>query len=88
MKARGMRKTMVGRVVSDRMEKTVVVEVQRLVRHPLYEKYIRRKARYKAHDEKNDCHVGDQVLLMETRPLSREKRWRVKQVLEKSSLSR
>ena len=83
MKARGMRKTMVGMVVSDRMEKTVVVVVQRLVKHPLYQRYIRKRARYKVHDEKSDCHVGDRVLIMETRPLSREKCWRVKQVLER-----
>jgi len=83
MKAKGMRKTMVGIVVSDRMEKTVVVVVQRLVKHPLYQRYIRKRARYKVHDEKSDCHIGDRVLIMETRPLSREKRWRVKQVLER-----
>ena len=81
---RGIRKTMVGTVVSNRMDKTVVVLVQRLVKHPLYQKYIRKKARYKAHDEKNECHPGDRVLLMETRPLSREKRWRVKEILEKA----
>ncbi len=75
---------MVGEVVSNRMDKTVVVLVERLVKHPLYQKYIRKKARYKAHDEKNECHPGDRVLLMETRPLSREKRWRVKEILEKA----
>ncbi len=84
MKARGMRKTMVGMVVSDRMEKTVVVVVQRLVKHPLYQRYIRKRARYKVHDEKSDCHVGDRVLIMGTRPLSREKCWRVKQILERA----
>jgi len=84
MKPRGIRKTMVGMVISDRMDKTVVVLVERLVKHPLYKKYIRRRARYKAHDEKNSCHVGDRVLLMETRPLSREKRWRVREVLERA----
>ena len=84
MKGRGMRKTMVGTVVSDRMDKTIVVLVQRLVKHPLYQKYIRRRKRYKVHDEKNDCHLGDRVLIMETRPLSREKRWRVKEVLERT----
>ena len=72
---------MVGTVVSDRMDKTIVVVVQRLVKHPLYQKYIRKRKRYKVHDEKNDCHLGDRVLIMETRPLSREKRWRVKEVL-------
>ena len=75
---------MVGTVVSDRMDKTLVVLVQRLVKHPLYQKYIRKRKRYKVHDEKNDCHPGDRVLIMETRPLSREKRWRVKEVLERT----
>lgn len=81
MKPRGMRKTMIGRVVSDRMDKTVVVVVQRLVKHPLYEKYIRKRSRFKAHDEKNECRLGDRVLIIETRPLSRDKRWRVKEIL-------
>ncbi len=81
MKPRGMRKTMIGRVVSDRMDKTVVVVVQRLVKHPLYEKYIRKRSRFKAHDERNECHLGDRVLIIETRPLSRDKRWRVKEIL-------
>jgi len=84
MKGRGMRKTMVGTVVSDRMDKTIVVLVQRLVRHPLYQKYIRKRERFKVHDEKNDCHRGDRVLIIETRPLSREKRWRVKEILERA----
>jgi len=84
MKERGIRKTMVGMVVRDRMDKTVVVSVQRLVKHPLYQKYTRKRARYKAHDEKNECRIGDRVLLMGSRPLSREKRWRVKQILEKA----
>jgi small subunit ribosomal protein S17 len=75
---------MVGVVVSDRMDKTVVVLVQRLVKHSLYQKYIRKRKRYKVHDEKNDCHPGDRVLIMETRPLSREKRWRLKAVLERA----
>jgi small subunit ribosomal protein S17 len=79
-----MRKTMVGMVVSDRMEKTVVVVVQRLVKHPLYEKYIRKRSRFKAHDEENKCHVGDRVLIMGTRPLSRDKCWRVKEILERA----
>ena len=84
MKARGVRKTMVGRVVSDRMEKTRIVVVQRLVKHPLYQKYIRRRSRYKVHDENNSCRVGDRVLIIETRPLSRDKRWRVKEILERA----
>ncbi len=84
MMERGIRKTMLGTVVSDRMDKTVIVAVERLVQHPLYRKYLRKQKRYKAHDEKNDCHIGDRVLLVETRPLSREKRWRVKEVLERA----
>jgi small subunit ribosomal protein S17 len=84
MKAKGIRKTMVGMVVSDRMEKTRVVVVQRLVKHPLYQKYIRRRSRYKVHDETNACRVGDRVLIIETRPLSREKRWRLKEILERA----
>lgn len=84
MKERGIRKMRVGTVVGDRMDKTVVVQVQRLVKHPLYQKYTRKRAHYKAHDEKNECRIGDRVLMMETRPLSREKRWRVKQILEKA----
>ena len=75
---------MVGEVASSRMNKTIIVVVERLVKHPLYQKYLRKKARYKAHDEKNECRAGDRVLLMETRPLSREKRWRVKEILEKA----
>ena len=84
MKERGIRKAMVGMVVSDRMEKTRVVMVQRLVKHPLYQKYIRRRSRYKVHDETNSCRVGDRVMIVETRPLSREKRWRVKVILERA----
>jgi small subunit ribosomal protein S17 len=83
-KKRGIRKTRVGVVVSDKMDKTVVVEVKRLVAHPLYHKIIRRRSKLKAHDAQNRCHVGDKVLLEETRPLSRDKRWRVKRVLEKA----
>jgi small subunit ribosomal protein S17 len=83
-KERGVRKTRIGKVVSDKMEKTVVVEVKRLVAHPLYHKIIRRRARIKAHDPNNSCQVGDKVLLEETRPLSKDKRWRVREVLEKA----
>jgi small subunit ribosomal protein S17 len=81
---RGSRKTRVGRVVSDKMQKTVVVEVQTLGRHPLYKKVVRRNRRFKAHNEASDAHVGDTVLIMETRPLSRDKRWRVVRVLERA----
>ena len=84
MKERGIRKTMVGTVVSDRMDKTIVVLVQRLVKHPLYQKYIRMRKRYKVHDAKNECRTGDRVRVVETRPLSREKRWRVEEILEKA----
>ena len=84
MKGRGIRKTMVGMVVSDRMEKTRVVVVQRLVKHPLYQKYIRRRSRFKVHDEANSCRMGDRVLIIETRPLSRDKGWRVKEILERA----
>jgi len=80
---RGTRKTRVGRVVSDKMDKTVVVEVETVKRHPLLGKTIRRTKRFKAHDENNEYRVGDKVLIMETRPLSKEKRWRVVQLLER-----
>ncbi len=83
-KQRGVRKTQIGVVVSDKMDKTVVVEVKRLVAHPIYHKIIRRRAKIKAHDAANTCQVGDKVLLEETRPLSRDKHWRVKQILEKA----
>lgn len=82
--ARGIRKTREGYVVSDKMEKTVVVAVDDWVKHSLYGKYIRRTSKYKAHDETGACGRGDRVLLMETRPLSRTKRWRVVEVLEKA----
>ena len=83
-KERGVRKTRIGKVVSDKMDKTVVVEVKRLVAHPLYHKIIRRRVKIKAHDAQNSCQVGDKVLLEETRPLSRDKNWRVKEILEKA----
>ena len=81
---RPARKTQVGTVVSDAMQKTVVVEVQRRGRHPLYKKIIRHTRRFKAHDEAGDAHVGDKVLIAETRPLSKDKRWRVAEVLERA----
>jgi small subunit ribosomal protein S17 len=83
-KEQGIRKTREGVVVSDKMDKTVVVEVKRLVSHPLYHKIIRRRKKFKAHDPDNTCRVGDKVLIEETRPLSRDKRWRVKEILEKA----
>jgi small subunit ribosomal protein S17 len=81
---RGYRKVREGYVVSDKMDKTVVVEVEDRVKHPKYGKVIRRTKRYKAHDGENACGVGDRVLLMETRPLSATKRWRVAEILEKA----
>jgi small subunit ribosomal protein S17 len=84
MEERGKQKTLTGVVLSDQMDKTVVVIFNRLVLHPVYKKYIRKKKKVKAHDEKNECHVGDKVLLIETRPLSKEKRWRVKEILERA----
>jgi small subunit ribosomal protein S17 len=85
MGERGKRKTLTGVVASDKMDKTVVVTVNRLVLHPVYKKYIRKKKRVKAHDERNECHTGDKVLLIETRPLSKEKRWRVKGILVRAA---
>ena len=80
------RKTMVGRVVSNKMDKTVVVTVETLKHHPLYKKTIRRVVKYKAHDEKNECKLGDTVEIIETRPLSKEKRWRVAEIITKSEV--
>jgi small subunit ribosomal protein S17 len=85
MGERGKRKTLVGVVSGDKMDKTVIVSVNRLVLHPVYKKYIRKKKKVKAHDERNDCHIGDKVLLIESRPLSKEKRWRVKEILERAA---
>jgi small subunit ribosomal protein S17 len=82
--SRGYRKAREGYVVSDKMDKTVVVEVADRVKHPKYGKVIRRTKKYKAHDGENACGVGDRVLLMETRPLSATKRWRVAEILEKA----
>jgi len=82
--SRGKRKTQIGVVVSDKMDKTVVVRVDHLVKHPVYKKYMKRKVTFKAHDEANACTAGDKVLIVESRPLSRDKRWRVSEILEKS----
>ena len=81
---RNLRKTRVGRVVSDKMDKTVVVAIEDSYRHPLYKKIIRRTVKFKAHDERNECNVGDRVMIMETRPLSKDKRWRLVEILEKA----
>ena len=84
MEQRAQRKTRIGLVVSDKMEKTVVVQVETLRRHPTYGKTLRHVVKFKAHNEGNEAKSGDRVLIMETRPLSREKRWRVVQVVEKA----
>lgn len=81
---RGNIKTRIGVVTSDKMDKTVVVKVEKLVKHPTYKKYIKRRVTYKAHDENNECGIGDKVTIVETRPLSRDKRWRVREILEKN----
>jgi len=82
MRTKRIKKTIEGLVVSDKMDKTVVVEGSRLVKHPVYKKLVKRRARYKAHDEKNQCKIGDKVLIVETRPLSKNKRWRVREIVE------
>lgn len=84
MTERNERKIRIGKVVSDKMEKTVVVAVERLVQHPLYNKSMKQTVKFKAHDENNESHIGDTVKIMETRPLSKEKRWRVVEILEKA----
>ena len=84
MSERNLRKTRVGKVVSDKMDKTIVVAIQDNVRHPLYKKIIKRTVKFKAHDEQNACGVGDKVEIMETRPLSKDKRWRVTAIITKA----
>ena len=81
---RNLRKTNVGMVVSDKMDKTVVVAIKDNVKHPLYKKIIKRTVRIKAHDENNACGVGDRVMIMETRPMSKDKHWRVTEIIEKA----
>lgn len=81
---RNMRKVQVGKVVSDKMDKTIVVAIQHSIRHPLYKKIMKRTVKFKAHDEKNECGIGDTVRIMETRPLSKEKRWRLMEIIEKA----
>ena len=83
IKERGKSKERIGVVVSDKMDKTVVVKVDNMVKHPVYKKYIKRRVTYKAHDEQNSCVAGDKVLIVETRPLSKDKRWRVREIIEK-----
>ena len=84
MNQRGNKRTIKGIVVSNKMDKTIVVRAERLVKHPLFHKYMRRYVKYKAHDENNSCQMGDRVLIVESRPLSREKRWRMRVVLERA----
>jgi small subunit ribosomal protein S17 len=84
MKARGKRRQLVGTVVSDKMDKSVTVQVERLVKHKLYKKYIRRRTKFAAHDENNSCGVGDKVLMTESKPISRTKRWRISRIVEKA----
>ncbi len=84
MEVRGLRKTRQGRVVSDKMDKTIVVAIEDSVRHPLYKKIIKRTYKLKAHDENNECGIGDRVEVMETRPLSKDKRWRLVSIVEKA----
>ena len=84
MAERNLRKTRVGIVTSDKMDKTIVVSVQEHVKHPLYGKIMKRTYKLKAHDEKNECQIGDKVQVMETRPLSKDKRWRLVKIVEKA----
>lgn len=81
---RGNRKVRIGFVVSDKMDKTVVFEVERKTKHPLYKRVIKRTKRFKAHDENNECRVGDKIKVMETRPMSKDKRWRVVEIIERA----
>ncbi len=84
MVERNLRKTRVGKVVSDKMDKTIVVAIETSVKHPLYGKIVKRTYKLKAHDENNECKIGDKVKVMETRPLSKEKRWRLAEIIEKA----
>jgi len=86
MDTRGARKKKMGTIVSDKMDKTVVVRVERLVPHEVYKKYVKRRVTYKAHDEKNEFQVGDRVEIVETRPLSKDKRWRVARLIERPAV--
>jgi small subunit ribosomal protein S17 len=84
MSDRNIRKTQIGKVVSNKMDKTIVVAVEDSVKHPLYNKVVKRTVKLKAHDENNECTIGDRVRVMETRPLSKEKRWRLVKIIEKA----
>jgi len=83
-KTRGMKRQLVGMVLSNKMDKTVTVRVERTVIHPIYKKYIRRRSKFAAHDTSNSCSIGDRVLITESRPISKSKRWRVTQIIEKA----
>ena len=84
MEERNLRKTRTGKVVSDKMDKTIVVAVENHVKHPLYKKIVKKTYKLKAHDENNECNIGDTVKIMETRPLSKTKRWRLVQIIERA----
>ena len=84
MEDRNLRKTRTGKVVSDKMGKTIVVAIEERVKHPLYKKFVKRTYKLKAHDANNDCNIGDTVKVMETRPLSKEKRWRLVEIIERA----
>jgi len=84
METRGNKRQVVGSVVSDKMDKSIVVSTERLVKHSLYKKYIKRRAKFTAHDENNECKIGDKVLITESRPLSKNKRWRLTKIIEKA----
>lgn len=84
MEQRALRKTRIGKVVSDKMDKTIVVAIEYSVKHPLYGKVVKRTYKLKAHDENNECKIGDKVKVMETRPLSKDKRWRLVEIVEKA----
>ena len=81
---RNLRKTRTGKVISDKMDKTIVVAIEEHVKHPLYKKVVKNTYKLKAHDENNECHIGDTVKVMETRPLSKDKRWRLVEIVEKA----
>lgn len=84
METRNLRKTRIGKIVSNKMEKSVTVAIERKVKHPIYGKFVKTTTKFMAHDEKNDCNIGDTVSIMEIRPLSKNKRWRVVEILERA----
>ena len=85
MGERGHKRTIKGTVVSNKMDRTIVIRAERLVMHPVFHKYIKRHVKYKAHDEGNICNIGDRVLIVESRPLSRAKRWRLREIIERAA---